>query len=405
MARQVVLILITELDPGGAERVVFDLATGIKAFSVVVAALDGRGEYAARMRARGIEVIDLRATGVGHLPWAVLRLRKLLRSGRFSLLNTHLYHAGIVGRLAAAGTNIPVIGTCHIVERRRCPWRFWSDRLTAALSRREICVSSAVRAFQRAHTGLPDDFYPVVDNGVDLTRFVPAGAEEKRRLRHSLGLPDNLFLAGFLGRFDRQKGVDLLLLALKQQSLAQRRDFHLAIAGYGTEEGALRTLADDVARSTGRVVRNAVNQPESSGAGGDADGRGGENVLAGEGGRPGIYFAGYQPEPANFLRCLDLCLIPSRWEGLPLVSIEAQACGVPVIASRVDSLPEVVQGGGLLCEAEDPADLAVAFAALLDSREGLARLAAGGVVNARRFDLQRVVQQYETIYRDTIEAR
>lgn len=414
MARQSVLLLITELDPGGAERVIFDLATGLARFDVAVAALDGRGEYAARLRARGVEVIDLGAPTTRHILGAVLRLRRLLRTGRFALLNTHLFHAGIVGRLAAAGTGVPVIGTCHIVERRRCGWRFYLDRLTACLARREVCVSAAVRDFQRSHTRLKDSFYPVIENGIDLARFAPVSVEQRAQLRRRLGLPQHGLLTGFLGRFDRQKGVDILLRALEQPALLAGAPFHLALAGYGPLEQSLRRLALEVATRCGRTVRDAIpantndgetgreRKSDKTDAAGVTDGAGAADEAGGACGT--IVWAGYQADPAAFLQCLDVCVIPSRWEGFGLVAVEAQACGVPVIAARVDSLPEVMAGGGLLCEPEDPAGLAALLAALTESAQARARLAAGAVLQAQRYDRRRMVEAYEALYTDTIMA-
>lgn len=381
VANSRVLLLITELDPGGAERIVLDLATGLKAFSPVVAALSGTGSYAARLRAAGVETIDLGARSVWQFPRALFRLRRLLSSGRFTLLHTHLYHANIIGRLAAAGTGIPVIGTCHIPDRRRFPWRFWIDRLTARLCRCEVCVSEAVRKFQRARTGLPNSFYPVIYNGIELRRFSPVTELERRCLRRALHLPQTGLLVGFLGRFDFQKGADVLLTALSRMSLnepvgqAGRLDFSLVLAGYGREERSLWTQA---MASGWRVF--------SSEAGG--------GLVTGQG--RAICFIGFQEEPASFLRCLDICVVPSRWEGFGLVAVEAQACGIPVIASDVDSLPEVTVGEGI--PAGDAGALAVRLAQVLADSSERAHLSEVGLQNAARFSSERMLEEYARLY-------
>lgn len=353
-----VLLLITELDPGGAERVLWQLVRGLREyFALTVAALDGRGEYADLIRAEGVEVIDLGARSVAHFLPAILRLRRLLRTRNFSLLNTHLFHAGIVGRLAAAGTGVPVIGTAHIVERRAVPWRFWLERLTARFCKCEICVSVAVRDFLRRKTGLPPEYYHIIHNGIDTGVFCPPA--DKAAARRALGFDATETLVGFLGRFDPQKGADVFLAALTQPPLRARADFTPVLAGYGAELGRLRGLAPQ------RAV-----------------------------------FVGYQARPELFLQALDICVVPSRWEGFGLVAIEAQACGAAVIASRADSLPELIthERSGLLFAPGDARELAAAVARLLGDPALCSALSAAGAQSAATYSVQRMCAQYREIF-------
>lgn len=352
-------MLITELEPGGAERVLWQLVRGLREdFALTVAALDGRGEYAGHIRAEGVEVIDLGARNVAYLLPAILRLRRLLRARKFCLLNTHLFHAGIVGRLAAAGTGVPVIGTAHIVERRNVPWRFWLERLTAGLCKREICVSAAVRDFLRGKTGLPLEYYHVIHNGIDTGLFCPPA--DKSAARRALGFGANETLVGFLGRFDPQKGADVFLAALDQPPLRARTDFIPVLAGYGAELKRLRALAPQ------RAV-----------------------------------FTGYQPRPELFLQALDICVVPSRWEGFGLVAIEAQACGAAVIASRADSLPELIthDRSGLLFAPGDAGELAAAVARLIDDPALRSALARAGMESAAAYTVPRMCAQYRELFR------
>lgn len=362
-----ILFFITELYPGGAERIVWELACRFNGstgpdgqpVAVAVAALDGRGEYADRLRAAGIAVHDLMAYSVVEFLPALIRLRRLLRKGKFDLLNTHLYHADIIGRLAAAGMGVPVAGVCHIAERRFAPWRFRLDRLTARFARAAICVSRAVRDFQRERTTLPDDFFQIIYNGIDLARFHPYDAYERAARRRAMGLPESGLLVGFLGRFDLQKGADVFLRALGASPLRERTDFAAVLAGYGTEEKHLRKLA------------SSLPHPKQ------------------------VLFAGYQAEPERFLPLLDLCVVPSRWEGFGLVAVEAQACGAPVVASRVDSLPEVVaEGAGAFVAPDDPGALAAELARWLDDPALRASASACGVQAARLFSLDKMCGAY-----------
>lgn len=244
-----ILIFITTLNPGGAERIVWELARGLAGYNVTVAALDGSGEYAVRLRSAGIEVHDLRCSGIAALPKAVYRLRKLLKSLKIDLLNTHLFHAGIVGRFAAAATGIPVIGTCHIAERRSSQkYRFMVERLTHRLANGEICVSKHVAEFQSKNTGISRDYFHVVPNGIDLNVFKPA--TDRKTLRIENGVDPDACVIGFLGRFDYQKGADRFVQMMNLFKPAESNVEKL-IAGYGVMQDELETLADDTIRFCG----------------------------------------------------------------------------------------------------------------------------------------------------------
>ena len=108
---------------------------------------------------------------------------------------------------------------------------------------------------------------------------------------------------------------------------------------------------------------------------------------------------GWRPDIRPCLAQADALVIPSRWEGFGLIAVEAMASGVPVIASRVDGLAEVVGESGVLVPPEDPAALAAAIAALLSDPDQQARLRAAGLQRAQQFSIQRTVSSYETLYR------
>lgn len=356
-------ILITELNAGGAEQVVFDLATGMQHTRPVVLALDGRGVFADRLRHAKVEVHDLGARSCRDLS-VLFRLRRWLRERRPNLLHTHLLHATVLGRLAAWGTGIPVLSTCHIVERRPRAWHFVLNRWTARLGVGEVCVSEAVRRFQIEKTRLPAPFFHVIHNGIDLARFhTPAEKADACRIRSraALGLEPDAFWFGFLGRFTPQKGADILLQAMGDPGLTEAC---LVLGGYGEEEEALREQA------TGLGLAERIR------------------------------FAGYQANPADFFRACDAVVMPSRWEGFGLVAVEALAAGCPLVATRVDALPEILDEGktALLVVPEDPDSLAEAMRRVLGDAELRARLSCAGRRRAADFSRSRMVAAYEALY-------
>lgn len=358
------MLLTTELRPGGAERVVHDLACGLDRSVVepVVAALDGRGVYAERIRKSGVEVIDLGATRCRDLA-VIWRLRRHLRERSIDLLHTHLIHAAVIGRLAARPLGIPTLSTAHIVDRRPVWWHFALDRWTARWCMETLCVSEAVKQFLMSRTGLPDAHYHVLHNGIDLARF--EDLPEKNEARAALGLPGGELLIGALGRFERQKGLDIFLHALS--ILDKRGDlpsWRAAVAGYGPEEEALRSLAS--------------------------------SLELGE----RLHWAGYR-EAEAFFPALDVVAFPSRWEGFGLVLVEAFAAGCAVVASGVDSIPEIAthEKDALLVAPDDPDALAHALAGVLLDPVKRNALAAAAHRRSGDFALQRMLSAHAEVYR------
>lgn len=372
-----VLQVITELRPGGAERVLLELMSRIdrERFDPVVAALDGRGEYGERIQAVGVPVVDLGAPTVYH-GRALLRLRSLIRAFAADLVHTHLFHASIAGRLAAGPLNlggrpVPTVASCHIVERRAKRWHFWLNRWTMRWCRRVVCVSEAVRAFQQARLRLPPERFTVIYNGLDMSRFANPSSRATARAR--LEVPAESALIGALGRLDRQKGFDVLIRAFAEPPLRDAlgpdgRPVRLVLGGYGPEEPELR-----------RVVARL---------------RLGARVT----------FAGLQAGAEHFLPAMDVVAVPSRWEGFGLVTLESMALGLPTVASRVDSIPEVLRDGvdGLLLPAEAVAAWSQGLADLIADPPRRATYAKQGQRRAQDFTASAMTQQHESLYREIV---
>jgi glycosyltransferase involved in cell wall biosynthesis len=187
-------------------------------------------------------------------------------------------------------------------------------------------------------------------------------------VRRSFGIPDSAPVVGTLGRLTEIKRQDLLLRAFAQ-ARRHHPGAHLLVVG----EGPLRSELTSLGSSLG---------------------------LEGA-----VHFAGYQSEPAKYLAALDIFALTSRSEGMPLVVLEAWAAGVPVVASAVGGLPELVREGenGLLFPSGDESALTAALVALLDDPERRRRLGrAGRQTVAERFDVRHMAAEYDRHYRDLL---
>jgi len=365
MKRLRICQLITELRPAGAERCVYELATRLdrSRFDVQVAALRG-GEVADRLAAAGIRVTVLQMRGKWDLG-KLTRLPRLLRRERIDLLHTHLFHADLPGRPAARLAGVPrLVHTVHVAEARWRPWQFAYARFAAPWCDRIVCVSHAVRRFHARRSGLPGWKYTVIPNGIDADAY--ARSEEVRaRRRAEWGIPDDHVLLAFVGRLDRQKGVDVLLEAMDR--LAERNcAVRLVLAGDGPQRAM---VAERLSHSrAGRLTR----------------------------------MLGFVHDVAGVLSAADVLVAPSRWEGFGLAAAEAMAAGLPVIATRVAGLSEIVSDGqtGLLIPPDDPAALAERIEKLACDpglRERLGRSGRQRVL--REYTIDANVAAHERLYR------
>lgn len=248
-------------------------------------------------------------------------LRRLLRSGRYDLVHPSLWGASAYTRLVVAGPGRPaVVMSERRVEDFRAGWQLRLDRVLRPVTDAYIGNSEAVGAFIRRAHRVPADRVHVVPNGIDRAIFHPA-------TRPTSG--DRALRIGAVGRLVHQKGFDVLIAALPK--VLAERDVEVYIAGQG------ELCAD--------LQRLAAGLP--------------------------VHFVGMLDAPAkvaDFLRNLDLFVMPSRYEGLPNAALEAVACGVPVIATDAPGMREL---GRVPLVPPDDAD-ALASALIAALRNGVA---------------------------------
>jgi glycosyltransferase involved in cell wall biosynthesis len=365
-----VLYLITELLPAGAERIVQSLATGLdpERFEVRVASLRspggerGDGEIAEELRAAGVPVVPLRAEGKlsGR---AAARLAFELYTFRPHVIHAHLFHANLSARLAGRLVGAKIAATYHVVERRQLRLRRLAQRLTIPLEHVSVCVSEAVAAYARDALGVRAP--RVIPNGIDLTRYgaPPDPVAARAAARVALDLPKEAFLIGAVGRLDPQKAPEVLLEAFRRLDDPQAI---LVYAGEGPLDAQLRAEASSL-----------------------ADGPWG----------PRVRFLGFRRDVPQVLDALDVFALPSRWEGFGLALAEALARGVPAIATRVDSLPQVMGEAGLLIGPDDAPALLAALEELR-SAERRAELRLRGPLQAEGFGLGPMREAYQALYRE-----
>lgn len=361
-----ILHVIDSLDLGGAQTALLNLLryADRSKFHHEVAAMHGEGMFAAAFRAIDVPVHSLSARR--WPPGYLLGLPRLLRRGRFDVAQFHLFGANWIAKPLAAVGGVRVRyhhDQCNDAFRAGSRLATLVDRATNALSTRVLAVSRSIEDFHLRVERLPRERVTYFPNGVDLEVFRPASAGERRAARADFGLPDEGLVVGGVGRLTAQKNFGLLLDAI--EGLAG--DFTVALFGSGPEEAALRARAGRRVRFLGTV----------------AD-------------RPAIF------------RALDVLVLPSRFEGLPLTVLEAMAAGVPVLASAVDGVREIAEPGvhALLEPSGDAAAFRAALGRLIEDAGLRATLAtAAGTLVRDRFDARALAARLESFYLEDLAPR
>lgn len=374
-----VLHVVTRLDVGGSTDDLLLLVSRLPRAEFASTLISGetldppRGlpEALARAEVPRIEVRHLRRP-VNPLAdcRALCGLWRTIRSLEVDIVHTHTSKAGFVGRLAARLARVPRIFHTphgHIFHGYFGPagTRIFIalERLAAGFTDRIVALTAA-EATQHLALGIgrPDQFV-TIPSGVDLAQ-VQAAAAASPRVRESLGLRPTTPLIGAVSRLVAVKGLGHLVAALPK-ILRRCPEAHLAIAGEGAERPALEAQA------------------------------------AGLGVAPRVHFLGYREDADAVIGALDVFVLPSLNEGLGKVLVTAMALGIPVVASRVGGVGDVVEDGrqGLLVSPADPATLADAVTAVLEDRPRAAALGAAGRARAPHFSAEVMLKRHAELYR------
>ena len=381
-----IALIITDLEPGGAERCLVELATRLdpQRFRPVVYCLGpspqaGKDSCLQALEAARIAVHCLHARNNWQFFPVVRRLQRLLKAQNPQLVQTFLFHANIAGRIAARWAGTPRVVSGIRVAQHRGRWRLWLDRLTDRLVDRHVCVSQAVAQFSTQQARLSAEKLVVIPNGVDLTRFpAPTPADLTQ-----LGIAPGQRVVVYVGRLDRQKGLDWLLDTAACW-MPELPDCDLLLAGDGPERPRLERLVSGTLRVP--LAGSTRHVPDTS----------------------RIHFAGWRPDIAEILAASRLLVLPSAWEGMPNAVLEAMASRLPVLAADVEGVRELLGAAAAeqtVCHRDTRAFVAK-LARLLQDGDRAAEI---GLQNRRRaeqcFTLQAMVAAYETLWESLLADR
>jgi glycosyltransferase involved in cell wall biosynthesis len=367
--------LVTEAAGGGAGRHFLDLAEGLVARGVNVVAIFSPTRSDASFRERrssigGVQFVDLPMRRAVH-PLDALDLSRLIsrirNEGPFDLVHGHSSKGGALARLAARRLGIPSVYTPHAFATLDPTLPFWKRRFYGQIERWLARQSSAIiavstdEALHARELGIEATKIHVVHNGIDSVEFPP-----REVVRSRLGLSPHDFVIGFVGRLVSQKGPELLIEALGR--LSPHHD-HAKVVMIG--DGP-----------TGPALRRRI----------------GQLGLA-----PRVHMLG--DVVATFLMpAFDVFCLPSRYEGMPYVLLEALAAGLPIVAARVGGVANCVDEGdnGLIVASDNVSELAAVLDRLASDTPLRERYAEASARKATQFSASRMVDETLAVYQHAV---
>src|SRR5437899_3260521 len=360
--------VITGFDTGGAERVLLQTVRRLDAtrFDSLIVSLRGRGPLSDEAERTGIETIHL---GMGRRPGpaTLWRLAKLFQRKNVAIVHAYLYDATIACRLAGRWARVPVVLTAtRATPEYLPPVAWWLDRVTARWCQRIVAVSQHTADTIVRLESIARHKVIVIPNGVDLERFAPRDVGSARA---HWGIGDGAFVVAAIGRLTQQKGYEYLLEAL---AVARRTlpSITCLIAG----EGPLLAALEAQARALG--LHGACR------------------------------FLGDVPEIERVFAAADVTVLPSLFEGMPNVVLEAMAMGCPVISTTIGGSAELVRHDetGFLVPPGNASALASALVDIAASADRRSRMRIRSrEVAVARHGIDHMMRSVERLYLDEWE--
>lgn len=364
-----ILFLTTHLNSGGITSYLLTLVKG----------LIGKGHKVFLATSGGNKEDDFLALGARHLKMnirtkseldprlylAVLKLRKFIQENKIDVIHSQTRVTQVVGYLIGRMTHVSYVATCHGFFKRRffrLLFPCWGEHV--------IAISLAVKNHLINDFSVSEQKIILVESGIDMGNFPVVTSEERRAAKQKFHLENN-FTIGMIARLSDVKGQDVLIKAMPWV-LKEIPQAKLCLFGEGREEKSLRVL----------VKESNL-----------------ENV---------VLFFPVVDKIRDSLSTLDVFVMPSRQEGLGLSIMEAQAVGLPCVASRVGGIPSLIEEGktGFLVEPENETALAKKLIEVFGNwnRCQEVGLAARAVVQ-KNHSAEKMVQETLNVYEKLLKEK
>lgn len=295
---------------------------------------------------------------------SIAEVRKLIKKYNPDIVYAHSSKAGAIARVADIGLKNKCIYNPHgwafnmrCSEKKRMMYTA-IEKVAALFCDKIICISDAEKQSALEKNICKEDKLQVIFNGVDIEAY--ESGEHGKAKRADLNIPENAFVVGMVGRISPQKAPDVFVKMAKRVK-DKIPDVHFIIVGSGNQEAKIRKYAEDNGFS--------------------------EN----------LHITGWVDDPMSYVELFDVACLLSRWEGFGLALPEYMMAGKPIVATKVDAIPNIIQDSenGLLVKADDAIGADEAVLQIYRDKGLKDKLVAQGLVDVHnRFNARRVSEEH-----------
>jgi len=361
-----ILLLCTHLNLGGITQYVSSLAKGLKEHSHQVFIASSGGQMVGELAKQGIQHIDIPIRTKSEISPKVilgaLKLKSKLKRHEIQIIHANSRVTQVLAYYLSKFTGVPFVSTCHGFFKLR-----FSRRVFPCWGKRVIAISEQVRRHLVDDFRIPERDLVLIHNGLDLTRYREPDSGNKGIRKKEFGLGDGPVI-GIIARLSPVKGHKFLVLAFKEV-LKNNPNVQLLIVGDGPLRDELITLAKNLG-----IEKNVFFKPSCL-------------------------------DTVQYLSVMDIFVMPSIREGLGLAIIEAQAMGLPVVASCIGGINTLIEDGrsGLLVQPADYRAIGEAIILLLKDKDLSGRLAKNAKERVKEnFSLELMVKKTEELYNSVL---
>lgn len=360
-----VLQIINSFDAGGAERVAINLALHLNRskYRNFICAIDGQGPFMDEMKGKDVEVYSL-DKGPGFRPFISLKLARYLRHKKIDIITSHNSSPFLYGRLACCFARVKAYyHVDHVRDFQSYKRRMiGNDGQLAKSINKVIAVSEDVKRNLMQYEGIDHDKIEVILNGIDQSKYDISIDKDKKK--DELGINRNKCVIGTCVRLSEQKGLIYLLDAVRDL-FKTRNDFHVLIVGDGPLKEEL------IKKSKEYGISDYID------------------------------FLGYRSDIPELLQVIDIYVLPSIFEGLPLALLEAMAAKKAIIATDVGDNKKVLKDGisSIIIPSRASADIKKSIEEMMDNKTRRTEMAEAAYREfMEKYTIDVMIGKYEKLY-------
>ena len=304
---------------------------------------------------------------------AIKQLRKLIKKYAPDIVYAHSSKAGAIARVANIGMKNYCIYNPHgwafnmQVSKKKQSLYTFIEKVETPFCNKIVCISNAEKKSALDKNICRENKLQVIFNGIDIEAYKQP--YEHCIQRSNLNIPENAFVIGMVGRISKQKAPDVFVEAAKKIK-DKIKNAYFVIVGNGDMEAEIKKYI---------VNHNMQNC---------------------------FHITGWVENPMEYIRLFDVACLLSRWEGFGLVLPEYMLAGKPIVASKVDAIPDIIKSGenGILVEPDNAEDVKNEILRLYSDKSFRQKLVMQGQADVKKFDVQRVAAEHQRMFMDIVNG-